>query len=91
MAKMTLDDFASAVNYRQSVEMVQWVEATKLAQAEGEEGFIGRFLTRTYKDWWAEFEAYKTYIALTKRIADGTRSTPERRVAPATLRLVRKD
>jgi hypothetical protein len=56
-SRMTLTEFSREIGNRLS----NFADATRAAQEEGEDGFVGpRFERRTFSGWMAEFDAYET-------------------------------
>ena len=76
MERITIDEFVQ----RTSAALEAWAAATRSAQAEGVEGFVGdRFERRTETDWWREVAAYHEYVELQERVSQDRRSNVERR------------
>lgn len=54
MERMTIEQFLD----RSEADVQAFVLSTQQAQAEGTEGFVGRFTYKTRADWWREVAAY---------------------------------
>lgn len=77
MPRLTLDQFVE----RAPAAIEAFAAATRAAQAEGDEGFIGpQFEQRTEPDWWREVAAYFEFTEVQEMIAADRRNDPiERR------------